>query len=678
MNGEKVNIDPVDFKELKKNLFPLMKLMKKINEGKKKGLTSTDNTQSIKKKIEYISNNSDILLNKKFKFLYASLCLLQIQNNSYLNELINANNKKRLRSEEEEKEENENKEKEGGNKEKEGENNNNNNNAVDEETIVTKKARIEPNEEEEGDDVDSNTNNKKKKNKNKKTSKKQKGKEKVVEVENEQDHDSDIETVNNTEIQKEKEKEKEKEKAEYISNDEVLVNIRLRNIRKINKRKKNNPPEVEHIKHLMDVMEFAKYCKQKPFSEEALFPILPLKTTEEDELSLFSRLENITDEKMEDIINTYNTNDKDFYSKCWEDVQKIKDDNEDEDEDEDEDESKYIRKISNNNEREEGEEEEVEGGEEGRVNGKEKGKEINNNEINKGKDGINHSAEEEENENDNDEDSTFSDSDLSDDYTDFIPNQIYRSRIWTDGLMDRFHHLLEKKRNERQLKQKRIKVCSECINRYHNRLQYIACTGGNPCERCKRLGLICYYPFTKKQTSVKRYGNMYRLKENVNNPLSSQEYNERYEMEDELNPLQLNNTIEFRNKSYKKLINDARIIGDREDYFQYKPNLKLGFYLKSAKKDKSLINYLKPFVEDDYRQLEKEQKEVEEHGKIPFLGKTNPKLPTTELLDALHYSVSKRSSLEKQTDAMSFRYDSSALVALGNYIYIYLLIYYYF
>ena len=76
------------------------------------------------------------------------------------------------------------------------------------------------------------------------------------------------------------------------------MNIRLRNIRKINKRKKNNPPEVEHIKHLMDVMEFAKYCKQKPFSEEALFPILPLKTTEEDELSLFSRLENITDEKM--------------------------------------------------------------------------------------------------------------------------------------------------------------------------------------------------------------------------------------------------------------------------------------------------------------------------------------------------------------------------------------------
>jgi hypothetical protein len=163
MNGEKVNIDPVDFKELKKNLFPLMKLMKKINEGKKKGLTSTDNTQSIKKKIEYISNNSDILLNKKFKFLYASLCLLQIQNNSYLNELINANNKKRLRSEEEEKEENENKEKEGENKEKEGENNNNNNNAVDEETIVTKKARIEPNEDEDGDDVDSNTNNKKKK-----------------------------------------------------------------------------------------------------------------------------------------------------------------------------------------------------------------------------------------------------------------------------------------------------------------------------------------------------------------------------------------------------------------------------------------------------------------------------------------------------------------------------------
>lgn len=259
------------------------------------------------------------------------------------------------------------------------------------------------------------------------------------------------------------------------------------------------------------------------------------------------------------------------------------------------------------------------------------------------------------------------DEDLNDEYkyTDFIPNQVYRSRIWTDGIMDRFNNLLEEKKNEKAVKPRRIKVCTECINRYHNRLYYIPCTGTNPCERCKRLGLICYYPFTKKQTSIKRYGNIYRLKENANNPLTNQEYNERYEMEEKVHNLNSYEHIEFRNKAYKKLINDSHIIGDGEDYLQYKQNFKLGYYIKNTQKDKTVINYLKPFIQDDKKQQEEEQKEIEENGKIPFLGKTNPRLPTTELLDALQYSISKRSSLEKQTDSMSFRYDSSALIALG-------------
>lgn len=240
MSEELVNINPIDFKELKKNLFPLMKLLKKINEGKKKGLNSSENINSIKSKIEYISNNSEILLNKKFKFLYASLCLLQIQNNSYLNELKNSHNKKRLRNVDEEEKSNE---------------------EITEITNKTKKRRVDANDN--VIDIE-NENNRKDINEINKNAKKQKGKKKEVEI---------------------------------ISEEEILENIKLRNVNKKNK-KKNINPEVKNIKHLIDVMEFVKYCKQKPFSKNAIFPVLPLKTSEEDELSLFSRLENITDEKM--------------------------------------------------------------------------------------------------------------------------------------------------------------------------------------------------------------------------------------------------------------------------------------------------------------------------------------------------------------------------------------------
>jgi len=235
MDKENVNINPIDFKELKKNLFPLMKLLKKINDGKKKGLNSNDNVENIKNKIEFISNNSDILLNKKFKFLYASLCLLQIQNNSYLNEIKNLNKKKRTRKEIDKE--------------------------VSKETeLRNKKARTDLN------DTNENQITKKKDN------------EKIEKIDDNESN-SDL-------------------KKEEMTDDKILENIKLRNSKKKKNKKKNANPEIENIKHLIDVMEFVKYCKQKPFSDEALFPVLPLKTSKEDGLSLFSRLENITDEKM--------------------------------------------------------------------------------------------------------------------------------------------------------------------------------------------------------------------------------------------------------------------------------------------------------------------------------------------------------------------------------------------
>jgi len=239
MNKEKENISNIDFKELKKNLFPLMKLLRKINDGKKKkGLNAADDIHSIKNKIDFIVNNSDILLNKKFKYLYASLCLLQIQNNSYLNELKNANRKKRLREEQDDEEEE---------VETDSEISNNN-----------KKTKLS------GDDKD--------------------GKHKKKKMKN-----PDISTEQYlNQIQKGNSQKKKKQKS---SNGKNKVANSLSITQKPN-------AELVKINHWIDMMEFVKYCRQKPYSEAALFPSLPLKTSEEDELSLFSRLENTTEEKM--------------------------------------------------------------------------------------------------------------------------------------------------------------------------------------------------------------------------------------------------------------------------------------------------------------------------------------------------------------------------------------------
>ena len=297
--------------------------------------------------------------------------------------------------------------------------------------------------------------------------------------------------------------------------------------------------------------------------------------------------------KREDIINTYAGDHKDFYNRCWEDLQK-KEENEEDDDDEIkstdykiEEKSEPVKEESNK-----------------KIKKKNKGKEISN-ELN-----ILSSDDEEE--------------DLQDIYTDYIPNQVYRSRIWTDGIMDRFKHLLEEKKEEKVLNQKRIKVCTECLSKFRNRLQYIPCSGDIPCERCKRLGLICYYPFLKKQGNVKRYGSIYRLKENVNNPLTHQEYDERYETEEQDTLMRnLHDHIEYRNIAFKKLINDAHIVGDNEDYLQYRQNTKINYWIKNTHYDKNNV-YLRPYIQAHKKQLEREKKKMEDKGEKPFLGKTNP------------------------------------------------------
>ncbi|ORX86400.1 hypothetical protein BCR32DRAFT_264939 [Anaeromyces robustus] len=617
MKDEKLNINSIDFKELKKNLFPLMKLFKKINKGKKKGLNSNDDIKNIRKKIEFLTRNSNILLHEKYKFLYASLCLLQIQNNSYLNELKNSNKKKRLRSEEE------NGEDEGEEQEK------------DNSIKTNKKGKFDSNVKEKNNNNNNNNNNL---------------------------------------------------KQGVAENDDILENIILKNSKKKKTKKKNSNPEVENIKHLIDVTEFVKYCKQKPFKNNTLFPTLPLKSSEEDSLSLFSRLEDATDEKMEDILNNYTTRNKEFYNKCWEDLQKIKElENEDEDEDEDDEDderdishSKIIDENLDYSDKQK----------KGKGKEKETDDDINNDDsqdqnIKKNKDKDKDKDKNKNKNQDMDMDELFlndfllsSSSDDDDDvegqfgtYTDYIPNQVYRSRIWTDGIMDRFQHLMKEKDEEMKQKPKRIKVCTECISKFHNILDYIPCSGQTPCERCKRLGLICYYPFVKRVNNTRnRFGNLYRLKTNVNNPMTQQEYNERLETEEENN----NNNryddggdgVENRTTTYKKLLNDAHIIGDREDYLNYKENVKFNYWTKNNKKNNLISNHLKSQFESYQKEIEKEQENIK-NGKKPFLGKSNSKIPTSELLDALHYCVSKRSSLEKQNENMIYKYNSSALITLG-------------
>ncbi|ORX58417.1 hypothetical protein BCR36DRAFT_401945 [Piromyces finnis] len=592
MSSEKLNISQIDFKELKKNLFPLMKLLKKINDGKKKkGLNAADDIQSIKNKIEFIANNSDILLNKKFKYLYASLCLLQIQNNSYLNELKNINKKRQ---------------------------------------------REEPNEVEEIEEnsVESNSsssnNNKKLKLTGKDNTHQNDKKSFTTEI----NANQYLERIQEKNSQKKKSKKKGKEiNSGYSSH-------------------KSNP-ELKKVNHWIDMMEFVKYCKQKPYSKEALFPVLPLKTSEEDELSLFSRLENTTEEKMEQAINSFANQHKDFYNRCWKDLQKKE--NEEEEEDYLKTEKDLLKYNLDSHEEEE---------EKGNTkNKKDRLKEAStkSNKKNKNVDFLGSFF------SDEDEDEDDIGYGNEDDYTDYLPNQVYRSRIWTDGIMERFRHLLEEKRKkDKDSNTKRIKVCTECLSRFHRRLNHIPCTGESPCERCKRLGLICYYPVLVKPSSVKSHGTLYRLKENINNPLTHQEYDERYEME-EFDALMrhYNNHIEFRNTAYKRLINDAHIVGDREDYLQYRLNSKIGFWIKSQQKDKDVQAHIPPLYKRHENEMEKEQNEMENNGEKPFLGKTISNLPTSELIDSLQYCVAKRVNLEKKNESMTFKYDGSALITLG-------------
>ncbi|OUM61179.1 hypothetical protein PIROE2DRAFT_62676 [Piromyces sp. E2] len=209
MNKEKININQIDFKELKKNLFPLMKLLRKINDGKKKkGLNAPDDIQSIKNKIEFI--------------------------------------KKRLREEQEEEEEEE-----------------------EEEKSITS-------------DSDNSKHNKKKKLKGKSEyHQKKKGKKLVTKADNTEQY---LEHIQKRNTRKKKHQKSSSSGSGSNSGNKVI---------------KSMPnPELEKINHWIDMMDFVKYCQQKPYSEAALFPILPLKASEEDELSLFSRLENITEEKM--------------------------------------------------------------------------------------------------------------------------------------------------------------------------------------------------------------------------------------------------------------------------------------------------------------------------------------------------------------------------------------------
>jgi len=328
----------------------------------------------------------------------------------------------------------------------------------------------------------------------------------------------------------------------------------------------------------------------------------------------------------EQTINSYANKNKELYSRCWENLQKK------ENEEEEEEEEEVIEAVEYQNEENplkgimamEDEEEDNEDhelmGSTSTSDPKKKSKK--GEKLDKSMNIFENFL------SDEDEEEEDSDDSHQDDYTDYLPNQVYRSRIWTDGIMERFKHLYEEKREERgkDSNHKRFKICTECISRFHQNLNQIPCTGESPCERCKRLGLICYYPILVKPGSVKNNGILYRLKENINNPLTHQEYNERYEVEDHDALMRhFNDRIEFRNAAYKKLVNDAHIVGDREDYLQYRLNTKIGScWIKSLQKDKNVIPYIRPIIQKHEIEMEQQQKEMEARGERPFLGKTDP------------------------------------------------------